>query len=84
MSNKEKAVRKHRYIISAFGPDKAHEVIITTDNMFLSMGDLASAKQFIVTNYLPEGSVVESVSIAAVSYLGYASSEEFGENTDGE
>lgn len=79
-----KVERRHRYLISVFGPDKAHEVIIHTQEMYLSMNDLNIAKNWILENELPPESVVQSLSIASVSYLGYTSDTEFGIETNGE
>ena len=78
--------RRHRYLISVFGPDKAHEVIMHTKEMYLTMHDLNIAKEWIVENELPPESVVQSLTIASISYLGYTSDSEFGikEVADGE
>lgn len=76
--------RRHRYLISVFGPDKAHEVIMYTQEMYLTMNDLNIAKNWIVENGLPPESVAQSLTIASISYLGYTSDTEFGIETNGE
>lgn len=83
-SDLPKVERRHRYLISVFGPDKAHEVIIYTKEMYLTMHDLNMAKNWIVENELPPESVAQSLSIASVSYLGYTSDTEFGVESNGE
>ena len=79
-----KAERRHRYLISVFGPDKVHEVILYTKEMYLTMNDLNIAKNWIVENELPPESVAQSLAIASISYLGYTSDTEFGIETNGE
>lgn len=76
--------RCHRYLISVFGPDKVHEVIVSTKEMYLTMSDLNMVKNWIVENELPPESVAQSLSIASVSYLGYTSDTEFGVESNGE
>lgn len=76
--------RRHRYLISIFGPDKAHEVIMHTKEMYLTMHDLNIAKNWIAENELPPQSVPQSLTIASISYLGYTSDTEFGIESNGE
>lgn len=76
--------RRHRYLISIFGPDKAHEVIMHTKEMYLTMHDLNIAKNWVVENELPPESVPQSLTIASISYLGYTSDTEFGIEANGE
>ena len=83
-SDLPKVERRHRYLISIFGPHKPHEVIMHTKEMYLTMGDLNVAKNWIVENELPPESVAQSLTIASVSYLGYTSDTEFGVESNGE
>ena len=79
-----KVERRHRYLISVFGPGKAREVIIHTKEMYLTMHDLNMAKNFVLQNDLPQESDGQSLTIASVSYLGYTSDTEFGIESNGE
>ena len=83
-SDLPKVERRHRYLITIFGPDKPHEVIMHTKEMYLSMHDLNIAKNWVLQNDLPPDSVVQSLTIASVSYLGYTSDTEFGVESNGE
>ena len=83
-SDLPKVERRHRYLISLFGPDKPHEVIIHTKEMYLTMHDLNMAKNFVLQNDLPQESGGQSLTIASVSYLGYTSDTEFGVESNGE
>lgn len=49
-SDLPKVERRHRYLISIFGPDKPHEVIIHTKEMYLTMHDLNIAKNWVLSN----------------------------------
>lgn len=79
-----KVERRHRYLITIFGPDKPHEVIMHTKEMYLTIHDLNIAKNWVLQNELPPDSVVKSLTIASVSYLGYTSDTEFGVESNGE
>ena len=83
-SDLPKVERRHRYLISVFGPDKAHEVIIHTKEMYLTMHDLNMAKNLVLQNDLPPEPDAQSLAIASVSYLGYTSDTEFGIESNGE
>lgn len=83
-SDLPKVERRHRYLITIFGPDKPHEVIMHTKEMYLTMHDLNIAKNWVLQNELPPDSVVKSLTIASVSYLGYTSDTEFGVEFNGE
>ena len=83
-SDLPKVERSHRYLISVFGPDKAHEVIMHTKEMYLTKQDLNMAKNWVLQNELPPESDVQSLAIASVSYLGYTSDTEFGIESNGE
>lgn len=85
-NEKPAEVRYHRYLVTVFGPAKAHEVVMRTQEMYINLNDLHTAKQHVLDNLLPEGHAFEELSIASVSYLGYTSDSEFGikEVTDGE
>lgn len=83
-SDLPKVERRHRYLITIFGPDKPHEVILHTKEMYLTMHDLNIAKNWVLQNELPPESVAQSLAITSVSYLGYTSDTEFGIETNGE
>ena len=83
-SDLPKVERRHRYLISIFGPGKAREVIIHTKEMYLTMHDLNMAKNWVLQNDLPPESVIQSLALASVSYLGYTSDTEFGIESNGE
>ena len=83
-SDLPKVERRHRYLISIFGPDKPHEVIMHTKEMYLTMHDLNIAKNWVLQNELPPETGIQSLSLASVSYLGYTSDTEFGVESNGE
>lgn len=84
---KKQEQRHHRYLVTVFGPTKAHEVIMRTQEMYLNLVDLNTAKNHVLSSMEtdPE-TTLDQLAITSVSYLGYTSDSEFCvvEETNGE